>query len=329
MKLVKYQKKIMTSNLIILIFFFNLILFLFHKKLSNLYNIYDIPDGKRKKHKKIVPLTGGLIIYLNISLFFFLNNTEIQNVFIFLTFAFVVGFLDDKYDLSPNKKLLFMFFIILINIFIDQGLNLEKLKFEFILDINLNNYLKILFPTLCVLIFINALNMFDGSNLQASLYSIFIFFILFLKTGNYFYIHILFPLICFSLLNMKNKSFLGDSGSIILGYLISISIITEYNLNNIFYCEEIFLLMFLPGVDMLRLFIVRSFNKRNPLIADSQHIHHLLKEKFKDYQCLSIIFLLSISPYILSFYIGRLFSMMICILIYTSIIFLITKNVKA
>jgi UDP-GlcNAc:undecaprenyl-phosphate GlcNAc-1-phosphate transferase len=315
----------MNINIIIYILFFNLILFYFHNKLSNLYNVFDEPDGLRKKHKTKVALTGGIIIFLNVLLFALLNLMETKSFLIFFTLAFLIGYFDDKFDISPGKKLLSLFLIILINIFFDQNQTLEKLKFEFIDEIDLNIFLQFFLPVICTLIFINALNMFDGANLQTSLYSIFVFTILFLKTGDQFYFYLLIPLIFFSLLNLKNKSFLGDAGSIILGYLISVSIIKEYNLKNIFYCEEIFLLMFLPGVDMLRLFIVRSLNKKNPLIADSQHIHHILKSKFNDYQCLLIVLSLSTAPFLLPFYIGKLFTIAICIIIYLYIIFFL-KN---
>ena len=193
----------MSFNIIIYIFFFNLILFYFHNKLSNLYNVFDEPDGLRKKHKTKVALTGGIIIFLNILLFGFLNFIETKSFLIFFTLAFLIGYFDDKFDLSPSKKLLSLFLIILINIFFDESLTLEKLKFEFIYEIDLNIFLQFLFPTICTLIFINALNMFDGANLQTSLYSIFVFTILFLKTGDQFYFYVLIPLIFFSLLNFK------------------------------------------------------------------------------------------------------------------------------
>ena len=77
--------------------------------------------------------------------------------------------------------------------------------------------------------------------------------------------------------NLKSKIFLGDSGSLVISFLFSVMIIKFYNSSNNFVCEEIFILMMLPGIDMTRLFIERMIRKKNPLKADKNHLHLLLK----------------------------------------------------
>ena len=47
-----------------------------------------------------------------------------------------------------------------------------------------------------------------------------------------------------------------------------------------FLADEIFVIMFLPGVDMFRLFLTRVTNGKNPFEADSNHLHHLLLKKY-------------------------------------------------
>ena len=93
-------------------------------------------------------------------------------------------------------------------------MQLKSLRFAFIPDLELNNSLSYLLPAVCILIFVNAINMFDGANLQVAIYASFIFIILFYFSNNSNYLLYLIPLITFSILNIKNKSFLGDSGSI-------------------------------------------------------------------------------------------------------------------
>ena len=56
----------------------------------------------------------------------------------------------------------------------------------------------------------------------------------------------------FYLFKLKNKTFLGDSGAQILG--LCSYFIKSYNLENAFKCDEIFIIMMLPGIDMFRLF---------------------------------------------------------------------------
>ena len=76
--------------------------------------------------------------------------------------------------------------------------------------------------------------MFDGINLQSSFYSLFIFLNIMFFFSNSLLINILIiSLIGFSYLNFKNKTFLGDSGSLILAFIISYFFISLYNLTSL------------------------------------------------------------------------------------------------
>ena len=73
---------------------------------------------------------------------------------------------------------------------------------------------------------------------------------------------------------------MGDAGIYYLSALIGFNIINFSNQKLIF-SEEIFLVMILPGLDMLRLFIIRIFQKKDPFSPDQNHIHHLILKKTK------------------------------------------------
>ena len=86
-------------------------------KISNIFNIFDEPDNKLKKHKLSVPLLGGIIILINhcfFTIFYFFyysdllaNNIPIRNlisIFIFVFLFFFLGILDDKHKLKPENK---------------------------------------------------------------------------------------------------------------------------------------------------------------------------------------------------------------------------------
>ena len=93
---------------------------------------------------------------------------------------------------------------------------------------------SLFFSLFCFLVFLNAFNMFDGINLQASLYSIIIFsFILFYFTNSYLLKILLIYLIFYSYLNFKNKSFLGDRRSLLIAFLISYMFIKLYNVGKL------------------------------------------------------------------------------------------------
>ena len=163
----------------------------------------------------------------------------------------------------------------------------------------------------CSLLLINAINMSDGINgLSAILQiSIFIFLIYFnynneiLTNKNlifskyfvlfsYFYIMTLFIFLIFNLLN---KVFLGDGGSFLLSFILINSLLLNYKNLDFFYPENILMLLWLPGLDMLRLFIIRVKNKTNPFRPDQNHFHHILRKLFKkNVNCLIYYFSLFI-----------------------------------
>ena len=104
--------------------------------------------------------------------------------------------------------------------------------------------------------------MFDGINLQSSSYSIFIFLcILFFYTNTLLIKILLIFLVSFSYLNYKNKAFLGDSGSLLIAFVISYIFIKLYNFGFINYSDEVVIYMLIPGLDLIRLFIIRILKK--------------------------------------------------------------------
>ena len=80
---------------------------------------------------------------------------------------------------------------------------------------------------------------------------------------------------------------------------MTLIIISDYNWNKNYYVEEIFLYMMLPGIDMIRLTLVRTINNKSPFEGDNRHIHHILISRFKYLKTIIIISLLIFIPIIL------------------------------
>ncbi len=121
---------------------FNLILFLKFETISQNLTFFDKPDGKLKKHLKPVSLIGGLIILINLYLIVFslsllnFENLTFENNFMFgfillSTLFYSIGLVDDLKNLSPNKKLIFLFISIIIVIYFFPSINLEHIKISF------------------------------------------------------------------------------------------------------------------------------------------------------------------------------------------------------
>lgn len=277
-----------------IVILFNVIFLLNFKNISKLLNIYDKPDGKLRKHHTPTPLLGGVIL-INlyfVSFFIYLLDLEyliFKNNFIVIiislsTIFYIIGLVDDLKNLNPNLKLFLIVISVtfLINFFPD--LNLKLIKISFLDKIFYFNNYSFFFIILSFALLLNALNMFDGINLQLILFSSFIFCLFILK-GFYpiFFILLLFPMIALAILNYKNKVFLGDGGSYIISAIIGSTFIYQYkNFDNFFYGDEIFLILFVPAIDMLRLFITRLAQKKNPFKGDLNHLHHIVNNFTKD-----------------------------------------------
>lgn len=315
----------------------NLIILINLKKISKILNIYDHPDGKLKIHKAKVPLIGGLILILNFSTIFFyqiffqerflslninyFNNFELFSLLILIYSYFFLGLYDDKFYLSPFKKLLISILIIFIVIFFNENLIISNFSLSFLEKRIFLGNVSIFFTIFSILILINALNFYDGINGQSCLIFLFFFSYLLIKSDvNFFYLICIILILMVMILNFKNLLFLGDSGIYLLTIILSISLIYEYNVQkNIIYADEIFFLLLFPGVDLLRLTITRSLNSKNPFLGDRNHIHHLLINRFSLLFSNIILISLTILP-ILLFIIFRLNSFLIFslfIIIYT------------
>ena len=254
--------------------------------ISNLLNLYDHPDSNRKIHSVKISNIGGIGIFLIIifnflSSFFFQElNMNGENIdlngyfFIFSFFFLILGVLDDKYNLSALTKIIILIFMILVFIFLNNEIEIISLNFRtFDKEISLGSY-SIVFTIFCFFAFSHALNMFDGVNGNVVLYSLFIFIFLYFRSYNVIFINLIIYLIIFFIFNYKNKIFLGNNGSLLLSFLISYFCVSLHN-NNQIYADEIYLIMLIPGLDMVRLFFQRILKKKSPFTADNNHIHHI------------------------------------------------------
>ncbi len=307
--------------LLLSIIILNVLIFVLNKKIAEVLNLYDKPDKLRKLHKHKVPLTGGIIILLNACLALILifsnnsnfeksvileNNYDLIVLFVSIIIFFFVGYLDDKYNISANKRFLFISIILLPIIYFSEDLILNQINFSFIgYSITLNYLFAVFWTMLCFLLFINAVNMFDGINYQVGVYSIYLS--LFFLINNYyvlFFSIILISLITFIILNHKYKSFLGDSGSYVLAFIFGYFFIKMYNQTENLKVDHVVLFMIIPGIDLIRLFIMRIIKSQNPFTPDRNHLHHILSVKFSLIKTNLIIQTLIIIPSILGFYFG-------------------------
>ncbi len=323
----------MFEIIIPIIFLTNLIFYLKLNFLAEKINIYDFPDKKRKIHKLKVPAIGGFIFIFNILIYFLLDSLffdEIYNLdtayfIIFIILIFLLGAYDDKYNLNYKIKLIYFVIILALYLLFDNQQIVQTLRFSSSsTNISLGDF-SLIFTILSIIIFMNAFNMYDGINGQSTLYTITIFSYLIFKEKFVILSCIIVLSSAFFLFsNLKEKIFLGDGGSLSLSFIFSILIINYYNQSLDFACEEIFILMMMPGIDLIRLFVQRIYKRKNPLKADNTHMHHLLTKKFNLKKAVFLNFLMMIIPIILMI-LG--INHLIIILLFTSLYFFVLLGV--
>tara|TARA_A100000164_G_scaffold378405_1_gene419917 strand:+ start:399 stop:1394 length:996 start_codon:yes stop_codon:yes gene_type:complete len=318
-----------------IILLFNLGIFHFFEFLKNKINVFDYPDDKKKLHSHPVPLMGGWIFMLNLIFFLFLIYMDIiylsyieMNIIICSSVFLLTGILDDKYNLSPYTKFLTLTIILLVFFFFTDKIILNSIEL-YSFQINFGNYLSLLFSILCVLLFVNAFNLFDGINLQNSLYGLYLLvYLLVIGKFSEIIFFLIMPLLLIIFLNSRNKLFMGDSGTLFLGSLISLMVIKNYNIEKLVSVDEIFLLMILPGLDMLRLFIERIVNKKNPFMGDREHLHHYFLHFYNYKISIASIIFIALFPSILNFFISSQYIIGLFLIFYLMLIYFFKKKLN-
>lgn len=266
-------------------------------RMARFKNLFDIID-KRKVHKQQITRLGGMAIFAGfiVTILIFVNT----QIFLFLgpfvaglVIIFFVGLKDDILVISPFTKLLGQ--IIAASIIIIFG-NVIVTSFHGFFGINdIHWFLGFIISLLIFLVTTNAFNFIDGvDGLAASLgaVSAFLFGLWFLLVGEiqFFIISLslfasLLAFIRFNLFSKKNKIFMGDTGAMIIGYVISFLVIkfNEIDLllpksNHYFIYPApavAFGLLIIPYFDMLRVIYIRILQGKNIYSPDNNHIHHL------------------------------------------------------
>ena len=291
----------------IFVFYIN---YRFRKNISKKLNLIDSAKKKIKIHKIETPLNGCFGIYFAFTIIvlyltYLYLDQYLLIIFILGSIFFIIGLIDDITNINPYIKLFVITFFLIFFLKTNNELIINTIYFQSfnkkIIFIQSGLFLTVL----CILLFINSLNLLDGINGLANLTVL-----LYLTYLNFFISEdlalVIIPLCILLLLNFfliyKGKYFLGNSGSLFLGIVVSLISIKLYNnsiLKNITAVEEIFILFAIPGFDMFRLFIERIINKKNPLLGDLKHLHHYLFFNYKLTKSLFIYFSIICLPLIL------------------------------
>lgn len=297
--------------------------------IAKILKIYDNPDSYRKLHVKPIPSIGGTSLIFTILIFYILNfildnaNSLIySNSIIFFILSYLIGLFDDKQKLKINYRIILIIINYILILLIDPSLMITKIHINnpnFVIQID-NFLISLIITIFCIFLLYNSINFLDGVNGNIILLTIYWILIFFIKSNlfsNLALITISSITICL-IYNLRNKIFMGNSGSLLISSIIAyLFLLSHGNENKVFFSDEIVVLFFIPGLDMMRLFFLRLKNKKSPFDGDQNHLHHLLLRKYKKNRIFIYYFCISVIPYVLYIFLNiNIFFLLAIILIY-------------
>ena len=256
--------------------------------LSSFLNLIDKPNS-RKKHIGNIPLIGGLAIYLNVLIYSFFYDMSYNFSIILYTSSIllILGAIDDSKELGVSFRLVAQLASCLI--IIGSGLMIKDIGDYWLLPNIKIGLLSIIFTVFCVIGLTNSFNFIDGIDglcaglVLISLVSIFLFALIENKIENFYDYKIILLLsisiLCFLVFNLTNfsKVFLGDSGSMTLGFFLSwILILITQSEQPVLHPVLTLWCVTIPVFDLTTVVIRRILRGINPFRPDRRHVHHIL-----------------------------------------------------
>lgn len=266
-------------------------------KVVEVKRLMDDPDH-RSSHTSRTPTLGGIAFYYTlIFALFFIRGRDLYDEAMYiipgLTILFIVGLKDDLVVISPGAKLIAQA-CALTFILINPSFTITSLN-GFLNIYEIPYFIYLIIGGFMMLTIINSYNLIDGIDGLASIVGIVIMVIyttIFYLVGEYFFALITITvnacLIAFFGFNISSdrKIFMGDTGSLIIGFIISILTLKFLALKPQSYSELPFLLenapliaisiLIVPLFDTARVFTIRIANKKGPFSPDRNHVHHVL-----------------------------------------------------
>lgn len=273
------------------------------KKIAIKYGAIDTPD-ERKIHKGNIPRFGGISIvtsfYVGLIIAFGLNRIT-TGIILSSLFIVVAGIIDDIKGITPKVKLIFqfmgaIFFVVYASASIDGFTLVDKIEF---------GKLSIVITVIWLVGSSNAVNLIDGLDGLAagvSFIACVILGIISLTNGENEYAVVSF-ILCVSIIGFWKANFnpasifMGDTGSLFLGYLIGVlSILGALKEAAIITLALPVLVLGVPIFDSTFAIFRRIKNKKKIFDPDKDHLHHrLLKSGLSQKTAVLFVYCISLT----------------------------------
>ncbi len=282
-------------------------------------------QNRRTLHRVQVPTLGGIAIFIGFIFTYslFVDWFEFPHI-PFLTTSliiiFSIGIKDDILATAPMVKLGGQLLAAMIIVGLGQ---LQITDFHGFFGITPDPFWSVVFTIVTILFLVNGFNLIDGIDGLAAItgiISLLSFSVWFFINGEY---HIpvlvstlvggLFAFSYYNIFSSRQKIFMGDTGSLILGFLVAVVAIHFSEFNSVVNRPNLdfqmnsapavaLAVLIVPIIDTVRVFFLRVSQGNSPFTADKNHIHHrMLALGFSHLQVSLIIGAVNIAFVILGF----------------------------
>ena len=290
-------------GLLIVTIFLSRFIFSKYIQFAKTYNLNN--SVNRNFGQKSNILTGGGVVFASVVMVAalvlenldFVEFSNFSPVLATSILIAVVGFYNDFINISPISKFIILIFLILMLLYSNATLPIIKNLNGFLGVNNIGFIAGLIFTSFVYIFIMTAINFSDGIDGYLAIFSIFFFTSLLYNFDiNQFYTlnSVSVIIIASSLIYLRynfsktKKLFLGDAGSLFIGFWIATYLITYItsatNLKLVqVYSMDIenipliaISMISIPVLDSLRAIMIRIVNKKSPFEADRNHLHYIL-----------------------------------------------------
>ena len=261
-------------------------------KIAHMKSIVDNPDA-RKLNKVPVPVLGGVAVFFGIMFSlsiagYYIEGMNIQfELIIAMMIMLYTGVGDDILQFSPRLRFALQIFVVCLMMFL-CGIYIDD--FHGLWGVGeLPWYVAVALTIFSCVGIINSINLIDGVDGLCSGYGVFasmMFAVCFMLMGDVSYAVLafavagaIFPFMLHNMFGEKYKMFLGDGGSLVLGFICSLYVmrIIQSGDDVVSGSTISFTLAVLsiPVFDTVRVMVARIINHRSPFSPDKTHLHHM------------------------------------------------------
>jgi len=250
--------------------------------------LVDRPNG-RSMHQKVTPRGAGIAfvssIYISLLIFDPEYLKKYDFIYIAIALVWIGGIWDDIKSISPKMKFVFIFIASVILFW--KGYAIFDLGTYFGYHVILPHWLAYIFTFFAIAGYTNALNLMDGLDGLAGSVSL-VMLATFFAIGIQYHDELLITLSAFFIIALiiflvfnwhPAKAFMGDSGSLTLGFVIALLTI---RVSHYISPAAVLFIIALPLLDTFIVMTRRKQRHRSLFEADKNHMHHLLYKVKQD-----------------------------------------------